>query len=144
MNASRGNYLKHHNAGTYHQDPRSRSSLVNPQLKQLIIARRQKAFASGKATFIKIIRNKVNRDRKRRVYNDNKVKDLRSSKPRDWWREVKQLCGSAKSTGPATDLRPLLHPDIACEDQVALSNKINKAFVGIMQDCSPLTSLTGP
>lgn len=70
------------------------------QLKTLI-TRRQKAFASGNESLYKILRNKVNRERKRcrRVYYENKVKDLHDSKPRDWWREVKQLCGTPNELG---------------------------------------------
>ena len=68
---------------------------LSAQLKQLI-ARRQKAFASGNQSLFKILRNEVNRERKRcrKVYYENKVESLRASRPRDWWREVKQLCGS--------------------------------------------------
>ena len=62
---------------------------VSTHLKQLII-RRQKAFSSGNQPLFKILRNKVNRERKRccMVYYENKVKDLQGSKPRNWWREV--------------------------------------------------------
>ena len=110
---------------------------VSTQLKQLI-TRRQKAFASGNQPLFKILRNKVNRERKRcrKVYYENKVKDLQDSKPRNWWREVKQLCGSAKTTG--RDLTAILHPDLVC-DESTLANKINKAFVSVMEDYSPLT-----
>ena len=109
---------------------------VSTQLKQLI-TRRQKAFTSGNQPF-KILRNKVNRERKRcrKVYYENKVKDLQDSKPRNWWREVKQLCGSAKTTG--RDLTAILHPDLVC-DESTLANKINKAFVSVTEDYSPLT-----
>ena len=89
-------------------------------------------------TKIQILRNKVNRERKhcRRVYYENKVKDLQDSKPRDWWREVNQLCGSAKTTG--SDLTSVLHPVLVCNEST-LANKINQAFISIMEDYSPLT-----
>lgn len=60
---------------------------LSTQLKQLI-TRRQKAFASGNQPLFKILRNKVNREPKRfrKVYNENKVRDLQDSKPRYWWR----------------------------------------------------------
>ena len=47
---------------------------LSAQLKQRI-ARRQKAFASGNQFLFKILRNKVNRERKRlgKVYYENKV-----------------------------------------------------------------------
>ena len=110
---------------------------VSAQLKQLIV-RRQKAFASGNKPLFKILRNKVNRERKRcrRVYYENKVKDLQDSKRRDWWREVKQLCGSVKTSG--SDLTSVLHPVLVC-DESTLANKINQAFISVMEDYSPLT-----
>ena len=72
----------------------------NCQLKALI-NRRQKALATNNVPLFKILRNKVNRERKRcrKVYYENKIKGLRDTKPRDWWREVKQFCGTAKATG---------------------------------------------
>ena len=83
--------------------------------------------------------HKVNRVRKRcrKVYYENKVKDLHYSKPRNWWREVKQLCGSAKSSS-GRDLTSILHPDLVC-DVPTLANKINQAFVSVMDGYSPLT-----
>ena len=58
---------------------------VSAHLKQLIICR-QKAFSSGNQPLFKILRNKVNRERKhcRMVYYENKVKDLQDSRPRNW------------------------------------------------------------
>ena len=64
------------------------------------------------------------------------MKDVQDSKPRNWWREVNQLCGSAKTTG--RDLTSILHPDLVC-DESTLVDKINKAFVRVMEDYSPLT-----
>ena len=94
---------------------------VSAHLKQLII-RRQKAFSSGNQLLFKILRNKVKREQ--------------DSKPRNWWREVNQLCGSAKTT--RRDLTSILHPDLVC-DESTLVDKINKAFVRVMDDYSPLT-----
>ena len=110
---------------------------LSMQLKQLITCR-QRAFASGNQPLFKTLRNKVNRKRKRcrKVYYENKVRDLQDSKPRYWWREVKQLCGSAKTAGRG--LTSILHPDLVC-DESTLANKINKAFVSVMEDYSPLT-----
>ena len=111
---------------------------VSSQLKQLII-RRQKAFTSGNFPPFKILRNKVNRVRKRcrKVYYENKVKDLHDFKPRNWWGEVKQLCGSATSSS-GRDLTSILHPDLMY-DEPTLANKINQAFVSVMDGYSPLT-----
>lgn len=109
---------------------------LSVHLKHLI-ARRQKAFASGNQYLFKILRNKVNRERKRcqRVYYENKVDGLHASRPRNWWKEVKQLCGSTKST--ERDLKSKLHKDLVYKDAV-LAEKINQAFVSVMKDYSPL------
>ena len=46
-------------------------------------------------SLFELLRNKVNRERKRcrKSYNKAKVQQLSESKPHDWWREMKQLCG---------------------------------------------------
>ncbi|XP_028415844.1 uncharacterized protein LOC114539415 [Dendronephthya gigantea] len=106
------------------------------RLKDLI-ARRQKAFSSRNEPLFRILRNKVNRERKRcrKVYYENKVKDLRDSKPCDWWRDVKQLCGTAKST--KKDIKSRLYPDLICEEAV-LAENINETFINV-KDYEPLT-----
>ena len=103
-----------------------------------LIARRQKALATNNVPLFKRLRSKVNSERKRccKIYYENKVKGLRDTKPRDWWREVKQLCGTAKATG--RDLRTTLHPNLVFDDNV-LSETINEAFVSVMQGYSPLS-----
>ena len=97
---------------------------MNTNLKQLI-AHRQKAFSSGDKPLCKILRNKVNQERKRcrKSYDGNKVKGLRDSKPRDWWREIKQICGATKI--PKRDLTSLLHPNLIC-NQESLADNINR------------------
>ena len=109
---------------------------LNPDLKRLI-SKRQKAFASGNKPLFNLLRNKVNRERKRcrKVYYNNKVWDLKDTRPRDWWREVKQLCGNARSSCP--DLRSILRTNTSCTDQ-QLANKINRAYVSVMEDYTPL------
>ena len=102
---------------------------LTSQLKALI-ARRQKAFSSGNELLYKMLRNRVNRERKRcrSVYYENKVKDLRVSKPRNWWREVKQLCGATRNTG--RDLKSVLHSDLGCEE-TTLAESVNEAFTSV-------------
>ena len=58
---------------------------VNSSLKSLI-NRRQKALASGDVTLFKLLRNKVNRERKRyrKLYYQTKVRNLHDTKPKDW------------------------------------------------------------
>ena len=92
----------------------------------------------GISPYSRFLGTKLNRERKRCrwVYYENKVKDLQDSKPRDWWREVKQLCGSPKTTG--SDLKSVLHPVLVC-DESTLANKINQAFISVMEDYSSLS-----
>ena len=71
-----------------------------------------------------------------KILHVNKIKGLRDSKPRDWWREVKQICGASKI--PKRDLTSLLHPNLVC-DKESLAENINSAFVNIMNDYSPLS-----
>ena len=110
---------------------------MNTNLKQLI-SRRQKAFTSGNKPLYKILRNKVNKacKRCRESYYVNKVKGLRDSKPRDWWREVKQICGASKI--PKRDLTSLLHRNLVF-DKESLAENINSVFVNIMNDYLPLS-----
>ena len=56
---------------------------ISVQLKYLI-ARRQQTLASGNRTLYKILRSKVNRERKRKTYYASKIGDLHDSNPRDW------------------------------------------------------------
>ena len=111
---------------------------INNNLTSLI-KRRQKAFASRNVTLFKLLRNKVNRERKRcrKTYYQTKVHKLRDTKPSDWWREVKQLCGMSKSNkkGP----RDSLHQDLDQDTDESLSNKINNIFINVMRNYTPLS-----
>ena len=93
----------------------------------------QKAFSSRNQPIFRILRNKVNCERKhcRMVYYENKVKDLLDSNPCNPWREVNQLYGSAKTTGH--DLTSILHPDLLGDESTPV-DKINKAFIHVMED----------
>ena len=101
------------------------------QLKSLI-APRQEALASGNESLFKLLRNKVNREQKqcRKIYYQNKVKVLRDNKPRDWWREIKELCGNNK--GSKSNIQYILNPDMNYAGE-ELSDKINEAFVGVLE-----------
>ena len=98
----------------------------------------KQALASGNRTLYKILRKKVNWERKRyrKTYYTNKIGDLHYSNPRDWWRVVKQICGTPKKT--RRDLTSMLHQDLIYEKPV-LADNINRAFVNIMKDYQPLT-----
>ncbi|CAB4000419.1 Hypothetical predicted protein [Paramuricea clavata] len=110
---------------------------MNANLKQFI-KRRQKAFSSGDVFLYKLLRNKVNRERKRcrMIYYKNKVQDLQHTKPCDWWREVKQFCGTSKAA--RRDIRSILRTNTESSDQ-DLANEIRKAFVSVMDNCTPLS-----
>ncbi len=114
---------------------------VTSNLKSLI-NRRQKAFASGNVTLFKMLRNKVNRERKRcrKSYYQSKVHNLRNTNPRDWWREVKQLCGTSKHNNKSVKDR--LHQDLWQETDINLSNKINNVFINVIQNYVPLSEDT--
>lgn len=73
-------------------------STLNADLKRLI-QKRQQAFSSGDMFLFKLLRNKVNRERKscRAIYYNNKVPDFKDTRPREWWRKIKQLCGNGGS-----------------------------------------------
>ena len=110
---------------------------INNNLK-LLIKRRQKAFASGNVTLFKLLRNKVNRERKRcrKTYYQTKVHKLRDTKPSDWWREVKQLRGMSKSKKKS--LRDSLHQDLGQDTDENLSNETNNIFINVMRNYTPL------
>ena len=105
------------------------------QLK-LLIARRQKALASGNESLFKLLRKKVNRERKRcrKIYYQSKVKELRDTKPRDWWREIKELCGNNKDRN--SNIQSILNPDINYTGK-ELSDKINEVFVSVLEQYCP-------
>ena len=50
---------------------------------------------------------------------------MHKTKSRDWWNEIKQLCGSSKIANK--DLQMSLHPDLKFEDQ-ELCEQLNKTF----------------
>ena len=110
---------------------------LNADLKRLI-QKRQQAFSSGDTFLFRLLRNKVNRERKRcrAIYYNNKVRDLKNTLPLDWWSEVKQLCGNGGSA--RKDIRSILRINTDCTDR-DLADKINEAFVGVMQEYNPLS-----
>ena len=81
---------------------------MTSHLKRLIL-QRQKAFALGNNFMFKLLRNKVNPERKRcrKVYYQKKVSNLLDSKPKDWWREVNSSVVSnqhGQTSDPLLDL----------------------------------------
>ena len=64
------------------------------------------------------------------------MRDLKDMRPRDRWREVKQLCGNGGSAWK--DIRSILRFHTDCTDR-DLADKINEAFVGVIQEYNPLS-----
>ena len=103
---------------------------INDDLKRLI-KRRQQAFSSGNTISFKFYRNKVNNVRKacRSRFYASKVNHLKQAKPKEWWREVKRICGM-NSISSTTDL--FSQPRIENTDNLLpteLANLINDAFL---------------
>jgi hypothetical protein len=112
---------------------------MNNNLKRLI-KKRQKALAQNNHALYKQLRNKVNRSRKncRKLYYEAKVKELKHTKPKDWWKEVKRLCGhQQKST---SNIFANLQQDTQYLD--SLSNLINDCFLEPMCDYQQLSDST--
>ena len=108
---------------------------MNSSLKSLI-KKRQEAFARNNQALYKQLPNKVNRSGKnyRKLYYEAKVKDLKNQKPKDWWREVKHLCGNQQKS--TRNIFANLEQDT--QDLDSLSNLINDCFLEPMRDCEPL------
>ena len=84
---------------------------VNPALKDLI-RRRQRALVENNQPLFRLLRNRVNRERKtcRAQYYDTKVSQLKECKPSSWWKEVKKLCGMSSAVRDSGELmRSLQH-----------------------------------
>jgi len=69
----------------------------------------------------------------------NLEKKIYSSQPRNWWKEIKQICGTSKAANK--DIQSILHSDLRFDDQT-LSIKINESFVSVMADYDPLSDAT--
>ena len=69
-------------------------SWINATLKDLI-RRRERALALGNFSGFRLLRNRVNRERKacRAKYYGAKVAHLKDCKPSVWWSEAKKLSG---------------------------------------------------
>ena len=70
---------------------------VNKDLRRLIKLRQRALFAGN--TLFKLYRNRINRKRKKckADYYKSKVENLKHSKPKQWWREVKHISGMISS-----------------------------------------------
>ena len=82
---------------------------VNQSLKKMIRGR-QKALAQGDFVTFRILRNRINRERKtcRAKYYDSKVRHLKDCEPANWWKEVKKLSGKSAATSQRVDPTSIL------------------------------------
>lgn len=113
---------------------------MNPTFKNLIKSR-QSALSNGNMVNFRLLRNRVNRERKicREKYYKAKVSHLNECKPSLWWKEVKKLSGMASTSGRRDDSTKLLH-QLGAHDMLELANNINDAFLSPMSDFVPLPS----
>ena len=112
----------------------------NPTLKNLI-KRRQRAVTKGNSSEFRILRNRVNRERKicRARYYEAKVAHLKACKPSSWWKEVKKLSGMSSVSGGKDDiLKSLQHIDRVSNAKDLAKKVINDSFLQPMRAYSPL------
>ena len=117
---------------------------VTAEFKALIKSL-QKAFsfAQGDTERYRLLRNITNGERKlcRSKYYNNKVANLRTTKPSHWWKKVKMIAGLAPNNG-GDDISSQLHLDgIADSSNQDIANLINTALLEPMQAYSLLAYL---
>ena len=114
---------------------------INPTLKGLI-GRRQKALSQENGPLFRFLRNCVNRERKtcRDIYYKAKIAHLKECKPSVWCKEVKKLSGTSSAYRHSDDFTMSLHHMEASSGKQNLANIINEAFIGPMNQFSPLPS----
>ena len=112
---------------------------INPVLKDLI-KRRQRALTQGNLPLFRVLRNRVNRERKicRGKYYEAKVDHLKECKPAVWWREVKKLSGMSSASRNPDDFTKSLHHIDGASNKQNLANIINEAFISPMRDFESL------
>ena len=127
--------------------PRGISSIVidTVNLKNLI-KRRQRALAQGNSSEFRILRNRVNRERKicRARYYEAKVAHLKDCKPSLWWKEVKKLSGMSSASGRRDGIIESLQHIDGVSNAEDLANAINDSFIIPMRDYPPLPAKFQP
>ena len=109
---------------------------VTDQFRRLIRCR-QNALKNSQVARYRLYRNRVQRMSKvlQRKYYARKLKGLRSSNTRNWWRSVKLITGRKTSiTQPMVGLANQLHDG----NMQALADNLNRFFQGVAADLSPL------
>ena len=112
---------------------------ITSTLKELIL-RRQSALSCGDDNLFRVLRNRVNRERKlcRTKYFHAKVEHLKKCKPSAWWTEVKRLSGCSPASMGRTDVTKSLKLLYESSDNVNLANIVNEAFLSPMRSFMPL------
>ena len=103
--------------------------------------KRQKALNNGNETVFKYYRNKVNLGWKkcRQTYFHKKVKSLKYTKPKDWWRAVKKISGMDPTLKPNI-LSCLQIEEFQQLDKLEIANQINDSFLEPLQRFQALNS----
>ena len=106
---------------------------INPTLKKLI--RRQRALFQGNMPLFRLLRNRVNRERKvcRSKYYENNVAQLKQSKPSRWWSEVKKLSGMSSAINDTSSLVKSLQQLCKSSDNLKIANTVNATFLSPME-----------
>ena len=104
---------------------------MNYHLKSLI---HQRQFVSGDIPKFKLLRNSVNREQNKCRINffKSKIKQLKSSNPKQWWNSVKAICGM-NPICRTNDFSHLIDPSGESNSQTQslpdLANTINLPFL---------------
>ena len=118
--------------------PRSRNVNDKPWVTESfrrVIRRRQYAWTNQHMDDYRRYRNQASRLAKslRKRYYDAKVKHLRQSNSRNWWRQIKQFTGQSKQS----DLSGLAN-SVASGDISLLADMINNSLKHVSDDLEPV------
>ena len=119
---------------------------MNHHLKSLI-HKRQLALATGNKHQFNHLQNIVNRERKkcRSKFYESKVKLLKSTHPKQWWKSIKVLCGMNPVSSASTFshlIAPSREPNSQSQSLPDLANTINQTFLSPMEHFQPPCSTT--
>ena len=115
---------------------------ISPVLKNLI-KKRQRALSQGDYANFRVLRNRVNRERKvcRSKYYECRVQHLKECSPAGWWKEIKRLGGIANSSGKRDNVLKSIHFPEGTGDltPIDLAKHINNTFLTPTDRFEPLT-----
>ena len=104
-----------------------------------LIGLRQHHYHAGNEIAFRFFRNAVNRCRKnlKRRFYENKMKNLKSKNPKDWWNDVKEITGRRSQKN---DLQGLAN-NLCDGDKPKLAEMISASLVAVCDDIIPLTPM---